>query len=93
MRQLFYYKMQQKSITKCVRFFITKCNSFKTKSDSYLQIVTVHYCYPYFFIVIVTIIVTDDIIRIIIRNIRAMVRSITIIKITTRRIIVVANVI
>ena len=27
MRQLFYYKMREKFITKCVRFFITKCDS------------------------------------------------------------------
>ena len=33
MRQLFYYKMQQKFITKCVRFFITKCDSFILKCD------------------------------------------------------------
>ena len=42
-----YYKMRQKFITKCVRFFDTKCDSFITKCDSYykmrrlLQIVTV----------------------------------------------------
>ena len=34
MRQLFYYKMRQKLITKCVRFFITKCDSFIIKRDS-----------------------------------------------------------
>ena len=27
MQQLIYYKMRQKFITKCLRFFITKCNS------------------------------------------------------------------
>ena len=31
MRQLFYYKIRQNVITKCVRFFITKCDSFVTK--------------------------------------------------------------
>ena len=41
-------KMRQKFIAKCVRFFITKCDSFITKCGSYykrrrlLQIVTVH---------------------------------------------------
>ena len=40
--------MRQKFITKCVRFFITKCDSFITKCDSYykmqrlLQIAAVH---------------------------------------------------
>ena len=49
MRQLFYYKMRQTFITKCVRLFTTKCDSFITKCDSYykmrrlLQIATVHY--------------------------------------------------
>ena len=39
--------MRQKFITKCVRFFITKCDDFITKCDSYykmrrlLQIATV----------------------------------------------------
>ena len=28
MRQLFYYKIRQKFITKCVRFFIAKCDSY-----------------------------------------------------------------
>ena len=51
MRQLFYYNMRQKFITKCVRFFITKCNSFITKCDSYyktrrlLQIATVQHSF------------------------------------------------
>ena len=53
MRQLFYYKIRQNVITKCVRFFITKCDSFITKCkitkcNNYyktrrlLQIATVH---------------------------------------------------
>ena len=28
MQQLFYYKMREKFITKCVRFFITKYDSY-----------------------------------------------------------------
>ena len=28
MRQLFYYKIRQKFITKCVRIFITKCDVY-----------------------------------------------------------------
>ena len=53
MRQLFYYKMRQKFIAKCVRFFITKCDSFISKCGSYyklrrfLQIDTVHSHYSY----------------------------------------------
>ena len=43
MRQLFYYKMRQKSITKCVRFFITKCDSFITKCDSYYKMRRFYY--------------------------------------------------
>ena len=38
MGQLFYYKMQQKFIKKCVSFFITKCDSFVTKCDIYYKI-------------------------------------------------------
>ena len=47
MRQLFYYKMRQKFITKCDSF-ITKCNSyyklrrFYCKMRRLLQIATVH---------------------------------------------------
>ena len=37
MRQLFYCQMQQKFITKCVRLFITKCDSFVTKRNSYYK--------------------------------------------------------
>ena len=33
MQQLFYYKMRKKFITKCIRVFITKFNSFITKCD------------------------------------------------------------
>ena len=43
MRQLFYYKMWPKFITKCVRFFITKCNSFITKCDSYYKLRQLYY--------------------------------------------------
>ena len=35
--QLFYYKMRQKFITKCVKFFIKKCYSFITKCDGYYK--------------------------------------------------------
>ena len=54
MRQLFYYKMRQKFITKCVRFLLQNttviriCDDFITKCDCYykmgrlLQIATVH---------------------------------------------------
>ena len=38
MRQLINCKMRQKFITKCVRVFITKCNSFITKCNSYCKI-------------------------------------------------------
>ena len=34
MRQLFYYEMWQKFITKCVKLFITNCNSFITNCGS-----------------------------------------------------------
>ena len=34
MRLLFHYKMRQKFITKCIRFFITKYDSITTKYDS-----------------------------------------------------------
>ena len=34
MRLLFHYKMRQKFITKCIRFFITKYDSVTTKYDS-----------------------------------------------------------
>ena len=37
MRQLFYYKMRQKFIAKCARFFITKRDSFITKCSSYCK--------------------------------------------------------
>ena len=37
MRELFYYKMQQKSITKCIKFFIKKCDSFITKCDDFMM--------------------------------------------------------
>ena len=37
MRQLFYYKMRQKCITKCARFFIKKCESFIRTCDSYYK--------------------------------------------------------
>ena len=43
MRQLFYYKLRQKFITKCVRFFITKCDSFTTKCDRYYQLRQFYY--------------------------------------------------
>ena len=32
MSQLLYYKMQLKFITKCVRFFLKKCDSFITNA-------------------------------------------------------------
>ena len=38
MRQLFYYEMRQKFITKFVRFFITKCDSLITNCDSTLML-------------------------------------------------------
>ena len=34
MRLLFHYKMRQKFITKCIRFFITRYDSITTKYDS-----------------------------------------------------------
>ena len=34
MRLLIHYKMRQKFITKCIRFFITKYDSITTKYDS-----------------------------------------------------------
>ena len=34
---LYYYKMRQKFIKKCVRFFITKYDHFMTKCDSYYK--------------------------------------------------------
>ena len=37
MQQLFYYKMRKKFITKCIRVFITKFNSFITKCDIYYK--------------------------------------------------------
>ena len=37
MRLLPYYKMRQKFISKCVRFFITKCDSFIMKFDRYCK--------------------------------------------------------
>ena len=37
-RQLFYYKIWQKSITKYVRFFFTKCNNFITKCNVYFKV-------------------------------------------------------
>ena len=43
MRQLFYYKMRQKFITKCVGFFITKCNSFVTKCDDFITTFNSYY--------------------------------------------------
>ena len=36
MRQLLYYKMRLKFITKCVRFSITKCDSFIIKCDEFI---------------------------------------------------------
>ena len=36
MRQLFYYKMRQKFITKFFRFSIIKSDSFITKCDSFI---------------------------------------------------------
>ena len=59
MRQPFYYKMRQKFITKCVRFVITKCDSYYKMQRFYykmlqlyqnemqrlLQIATVQYRY------------------------------------------------
>ena len=41
MRQLFYYKMRQNFITKCVRFIITKCDS--SKCDSYCKMRRFYY--------------------------------------------------
>ena len=38
MQKLFYYKKRQKFITKWVRFFITKCDSFITNTDSYYKL-------------------------------------------------------
>ena len=43
MRELFYYKMRQKFITKCARFFISKCDSFITKCDSYYKLRRFYY--------------------------------------------------
>ena len=51
MRQLIYYKMRQKFVAKCVRFFFTNCDSFITKCDSYykmlrlLQIATLQWTF------------------------------------------------
>ena len=41
--KLFYYKMRQKFITKCVRFYITKCDSFNIKCDSYYKLRRFYY--------------------------------------------------
>ena len=43
MRQQIYYKMRQKFITKCVRFFITKCDNFITICDSYYKLRQFYY--------------------------------------------------
>ena len=43
MRQLFDYKIRQKFITKCLSFFITKCDSFITKCDSYYKLRQLYY--------------------------------------------------
>ena len=37
MQQLSYYKLRQKFVTKCVRFFVTKCDSFITICNSYYK--------------------------------------------------------
>ena len=42
-RDRYYYKMRQKFITKCVKFFITKCDSFITKCDSYNKLAQLYY--------------------------------------------------
>ena len=41
--KLFYYEMRQKFITKCVKFFITKCHSFITKCNSYYKMRRFYY--------------------------------------------------
>ena len=38
MRQLLYYKLPQTFVTKCVRFFVTKCDGFITKCDVYYKL-------------------------------------------------------
>ena len=43
MQHLFYYKMRQNFITKCARFFITKCDSFITKCDNYYKMRRFYY--------------------------------------------------
>ena len=43
MGQLFYYKMRQNLIAKCVRCFVTKCDSFITKFDSYCKMRQFYY--------------------------------------------------
>ena len=43
MRQPFSYKMQQKLITKWVRLFISKCDSFITNCDSYHRLHLFYY--------------------------------------------------
>ena len=43
MRQLFCYKMQQKFITKCVCFFITKYDRFIIKDNSYYKLQQCYY--------------------------------------------------
>ena len=43
MRQPFYYKMQQKLITKWVRLFISKCDSFIIYCDSYHRLHLFYY--------------------------------------------------
>ena len=40
---LFYYKMWQKFIEKCVRCFVIKCDSFITKCNSYYKLS--RFCY------------------------------------------------
>ena len=41
MRQIIYYKMRQKFTTKCVKFYITKCDSYY-KIRRLVQIATVN---------------------------------------------------
>ena len=43
MRQLLYYKMRQKFITKCVGFFIKECDSFITKCENYYKLRQLYY--------------------------------------------------
>ena len=43
MPQLFYYKMRHTLVTKCARFFNTKCDSIVKKCDSYYKMQRIYY--------------------------------------------------